>query len=61
MRKTANDSFKSKVKVVNRGIVLEYVFPRVRKVRANRKWDREAFLDAGEATFGEHTRVTLTS
>ena len=44
MRKTADDSFKSKVKVVNRGIVLEYVFPRVRKVRANRKWGREAFF-----------------
>ena len=45
---------KLKVKVVNRDIVLEYVLPKVRKVRANRKWGRETFLDAGEATFGEY-------
>jgi len=45
---------KLRVKIVNGDILLERVIPKAEKVRANRKWGEEAFLDAGEATFGEY-------
>ena len=39
---------------VERGaIVLKPFMPKPVKVKAHRKWDREAFLKAGEATFGD--------
>jgi len=46
---------KSKVKVTieNGRLILEPEILKPRKVKANRKWGPEAFLDAGEATFGE--------
>ena len=34
-------------------IVLEPLLPEPYRVRACREWGEEAFLDAGEATFGE--------
>ncbi|RLE93343.1 MAG: AbrB/MazE/SpoVT family DNA-binding domain-containing protein [Thermoprotei archaeon] len=34
-------------------IILEKQPPRTKKVRAGRRWGREAFLDAGEATFAD--------
>ena len=43
------------LEVIERGgvLVLKPVIPRALKVRAGKgKWGREAFLDAGEATFG---------
>jgi len=45
---------KLKVNVQNGRIMLTRTLPRIKKVKANRKWGREAFLDAGEATFGEY-------
>jgi len=39
---------------VERGaIVLRPLIPEPVKIKANRKWGREAFLKAGEATFGD--------
>ena len=43
-----------KMRIVKGRIILEPIIPRSAKVRASRKWGREAFLDAGEATFGEY-------
>lgn len=34
-------------------IVLKPILPEPVKVRANREWGKEAFLKAGEATFGD--------
>lgn len=34
-------------------IILEKQPPKTKKVKARRKWGREAFLDAGEATFAD--------
>ena len=34
-------------------VVFTPVVPKPRRVRANKRWRSEAFLDAGEATFGE--------
>ena len=45
---------KIKMKTVKGRIVLEPIIPKSIKIRANRKWGEEAFLDAGEATFGEY-------
>jgi len=45
---------KLKMKTSKRCIVLEPVISKPVKVKANRKWGKEAFLDAGEATFGEY-------
>ena len=44
---------KLRLKLVGGCIVLEPVVPECFKVVAGRKWGEEAFLDAGEATFGE--------
>ena len=39
---------------VERGaIVLKPIIPKPVRVKAHRKWSREAFLKAGEATFGD--------
>ena len=35
-------------------IILKPIIPESVKVKANRRWGKEAFLDAGEATFGEY-------
>lgn len=45
---------KLKLKIIKGNIVLEPVTPESVKVKADRKWGKEAFLDAGEATFGEY-------
>lgn len=42
-----------KVRAERGRIVLELLVPKPYRVRAQRKWGEEAFLDAGEATFGE--------
>ncbi len=42
------------VKTSGGRIILEPIIPESVKVRAGRKWGKEAFLDAGEATFGEY-------
>lgn len=42
-----------KLVVSKSSIILSKVISKPIKVRANRKWGSEAFLDAGEATFGE--------
>ena len=42
-----------KLVVSKSSIILSKVVSKPIKVRANRKWGSEAFLDAGEATFGE--------
>jgi len=34
-------------------LVLKPIVPEPLRVEAKRKWGREAFLDSGEATFGE--------
>lgn len=39
--------------VVSKSNIILSKIPKPIKVRANRKWGSEAFLDAGEATFGE--------
>ena len=44
---------KLKVRVSKGCIMLEPVIPKITKVRANREWGDETFLDAGEATFGD--------
>jgi len=41
-----------KIMVYKGRIILEPMIPRIKKVKANRRWREEAFLDAGEATFG---------
>ncbi len=38
---------------VQEGAIILRPLPKPVKVRANRKWGREAFLKAGEATFGD--------
>ena len=45
---------KLKMKTGKGCIILEPIIPKSIKVRADRKWGEEAFLDAGEATFGEY-------
>ena len=45
---------KLKLKIVEGNVVLEPLIPKPVKVKADRKWGSEAFLDAGEATFGEY-------
>ncbi len=42
-----------RLEVSGTSVVLTPVVPKPRRVRANRRWGSEAFLDAGEATFGE--------
>ena len=44
---------KLEVSVEGGVIVLRPLIPKPVKVRANREWRREAFLEAGEATFGD--------
>jgi AbrB family looped-hinge helix DNA binding protein len=36
----------------NGALLLKPIIPEALKVRAKRKWNKEAFLDSGEATFG---------
>lgn len=45
---------KLKIRTSKGCIILEPVIPKSVKVRAGREWGKEAFLDAGEATFGEY-------
>jgi len=42
-----------RIGVSGTSVVLTPVVTKPRRVRANRRWGPEAFLDAGEATFGE--------
>ena len=44
---------KLEVSVERGAIVLRPLMPKPVKVRANKEWGREAFLKAGEATFGD--------
>ena len=41
------------VSIENGAVVLRPIIPKPVKVKANRKWGDEAFLKAGEATFGD--------
>jgi len=54
LRRLLNLKAGSKLKVRFTGgcIILEPMLPEVLKVKAGRRWGEEAFLDAGEATFG---------
>jgi len=45
---------KLRIDIEGEKIILKRTLPKVIKVKANRKWGGEAFLDAGEATFGEY-------
>lgn len=49
-----NKDTRLKMKIIKGRIVLEHAIPKVRKVRIRRAWGSEAFLDAGEAAFGEY-------
>jgi AbrB family looped-hinge helix DNA binding protein len=49
-----NRSTRLRMRIIRGRIVLEHVLPKVKKVRAGKAWGSEAFLDAGEATFGEY-------
>jgi len=44
---------KLEVSVEGGAIVLRPLIPEPVKIKANRRWSREAFLKAGEATFGD--------
>ena len=44
---------KLEVSVEGGAIVLRPLIPEPVKIKANRRWGREAFLKAGEATFGD--------
>lgn len=43
-----------KIRVAEGAIMLEPEIPKPKTVKSGRKWGKEAFLDAGEATFGEY-------
>jgi len=43
-----------KIKVIDGIITLDPEIPKPKTIKSGRKWGREAFLDAGEATFGEY-------
>ena len=45
---------KLKIKIERGNIILQPLVPEPTRVRRGREWGKEAFLDAGEATFGEY-------
>jgi len=49
-----NRNTRLKMRIVNGRIVLEHILPEIKKVKSGKAWGPEAFLDAGEATFGEY-------